>query len=282
MFEIKRGLRQGSPLSALLYILQAGPLAESFRKSKDIMGLRVATSEIRITSYADDTQIFVKNEQSIEEVNRLMEIYSNATGAKINHDKTHGILLGKMKCNVNIRWTKGPIMALGLPQGQTEELEHFWEKKKRKIHQKLELWSRRHLSLTGKVHLAKSLGISIITYAAGLKSFPENKMREINSDLWKFVWSGKSEPIKRTICSQKIEDGGISMPTLQNVVKTRQIMTIMRVISEGDEKWKEVPRRYFKMLDEQYGEEYFLLNAQMSCKEINSIEIPSFYKESLQ
>ncbi len=282
MFKIKRGLRQGSPLSALLYIIQAEPLAQAIRNAKQITGIQIANSEIRITSYADDTQIYVKDEKSITETNKIMDIYSQASGAKINHEKTQGILLAKMTSNLDISWTKGPVKALGVPQGQNEDLEHFWESKKQKVKKSLDLWSRRRLSLTGKVHLIRSVGISILTYAVGLKYIPERKVKEINSLLWNFLWDNKYEPVKRSICTQSRDNGGINMPDLQNLVKSRQIMIIKRLLTEDDAKWKEIPMQYIKSLDDAYDEEFFLLNANMPEEEIENCKLPPFYKECIK
>ncbi len=39
MFSLSRSVRQGVPLSAYLYIIQAEPLAETVRKYNDIRGI---------------------------------------------------------------------------------------------------------------------------------------------------------------------------------------------------------------------------------------------------
>ena len=124
--------------------------------------------------------------------------------------------------------------------------------------------------------------MSIITYPAGLKYMPEKNIKEINSDLWKFLWSGKSEPVKRTICAQTTDDGGIGMPDLAGVVKTRQIMTVNRILQEGDEKWKEIPNKYLKSLDGKYNEEYFLLNAYLPPEKLTELQMPVFYRECIR
>ena len=278
---VKRGLRQGSPLSSLLYILQAEPFAQSVRSSDKIMGIKLAEKEVKISSYADDTQIFVKNEQSIKEVHHLLDLYSKSSGAKINHKKTEGILLGNMKGENNIKWTKEQVKSLGIPQGLNENLEDYWEKIKQKIQRKLDMWKRRHLTMQGKVQVIKTIGIGSVTYAAGLKCIPEKKLKEINTILWNFVWNDKTEQVKRTICMENKENGGIGMPSINYVIQTRQIMMVKRIISDGKEKWKELPRKYLKTLDTEYNEEYFLLKAAIPKDMIDSINIPMFYKECI-
>ena len=48
--------------------------------------------EVKIGMFADDTQSYHRSEQSIKEVFKILQKYEKASGAKINHKKTIGIL----------------------------------------------------------------------------------------------------------------------------------------------------------------------------------------------
>ena len=54
-FLKSRGVRQGCPLSAYIFVLAAETLAINIRKNKTIQGITVNNAEIKITQYADDT-----------------------------------------------------------------------------------------------------------------------------------------------------------------------------------------------------------------------------------
>ncbi len=280
--NINRGLRQGSPLSSLLYIIQAEPLAEMIRHTKEVKGISIEGREVKMTAYADDTQFYISNKQSKTELEKILNLYSQASGAKINDEKTEGILLNNMPKIDGIEWKRGPVKALGVPQGHVEDLCQFWDRILQKVRKRLELWTKRYLTLKGKVYVIKSMAISTVTYVAGLKVTPEKKLKEIEIELWKYLWDGKTEAVKREICMNKVEDGGLGMPSLRNIVRTRQIMLIQRVMSEGDHTWKLLPRKYFKTLDAEYGENYFLLNAVVPHEIIDSLSIPEFYKQCIK
>ena len=64
-FPIERGVRQGCPLSALLYILVAEVLGIEVRLNKNIKGYKYGNNEHKILQYADDTNICVTDFQSI-------------------------------------------------------------------------------------------------------------------------------------------------------------------------------------------------------------------------
>ena len=65
-FNLSRGIRQGDSLSALLYIIQAEPLAEYFRRSNEAKGIEIldqnnVTHELKGCQYVDDANNFINN-----------------------------------------------------------------------------------------------------------------------------------------------------------------------------------------------------------------------------
>ena len=61
-FPISRSMRQGCAIASYLYIIQAEPLVETIRGSNEIEGIYLdsenKSNEIRIASFADDSQLF--------------------------------------------------------------------------------------------------------------------------------------------------------------------------------------------------------------------------------
>ena len=64
-FNLERGVRQGCPLSGKLFVLGIEILALAIKKNPQIKGIRVGAQEIKITQYADDTTVFLKNPESM-------------------------------------------------------------------------------------------------------------------------------------------------------------------------------------------------------------------------
>ena len=64
LFEIKRGVRQGDPLSPYLFIIALEILNISIRENKEIIGIKVGNEEIKLNIFADDLTTFVKSTRS--------------------------------------------------------------------------------------------------------------------------------------------------------------------------------------------------------------------------
>ena len=66
-FDIKRGVRQGCPLSMIFYVIFQEPLYKAINMSNKIIPPLLPCKQIKNTGYADDTSIFVKNYEGFVE-----------------------------------------------------------------------------------------------------------------------------------------------------------------------------------------------------------------------
>ena len=86
-FSLLQGIRQGDPLSCLLFNFSIEPLAMRLRKQ--LSGFSVhGLPPLRIMFYADDLNLFLSPCDSIPDVVHCLDSTSYAIGSKFNHDKT--------------------------------------------------------------------------------------------------------------------------------------------------------------------------------------------------
>ena len=65
-FKIKSGVRQGCPLSALLFLIAAETLTIALKNNQNIEGIKIGQNTFKVTQLADDTTLFLKNLNSLK------------------------------------------------------------------------------------------------------------------------------------------------------------------------------------------------------------------------
>ena len=205
-----RGIRQGDPLSPYLFILcsevLSGLCLKAQREGK-LQGIRVATECPRVNHllFADDTMFFCRtNKKSVKALKEILLLYEQASGRKINKDKS-AITFSKLaplelrdrvKNELLIEKEGGVGKYLGLP-------EHFGRKKKDlfsgvvdKIRQKACSLSTKRLSVAGKLVMLKSILAAMPTHTMSCFKLPMSMVKRIQSALTRFWWDSKPDERK--------------------------------------------------------------------------------------
>ena len=87
---LNRGVRQGCPLSALLYVLVIEVFAIQLRLNPNIVGFKIEGEKIVSAHYMDDATIIIKQNRCFKEVIKEIQQYEEASGAKVNYKKPKG------------------------------------------------------------------------------------------------------------------------------------------------------------------------------------------------
>ena len=178
-FTITRGIRQGCPISALLFILVVEIMAIHIRGNNNIRGISTEDGSITITQLADDTTLFLEDIESLKEVLDFMSTFHQSSGLKLNKGKSEAMWIGsKADCMLKplgLRWPSTPIKCLGIYCHSDLERatgDNFVERVK-KLKNVLNMWSQRKISLKGKVAVIRSLALPQILYVASVLYTPK-------------------------------------------------------------------------------------------------------------
>ena len=283
-FTLERGVRQGCPLSGLLFVIGIEVLANAIRNKNTIKGIKVGEKEIKTSLYADDTTVFVRDLDSILELLALLNQFRNLSGLEINATKTEGMWLGSWKNNLEtpfgFRWPRDPIKALGIffsyDSSKTTEL-NFTEKI-RNLEKTLNSWKRRNLTLLGKINIVKTLGLSKLIYNTSVLVIPEQLIKEINSIIFNFIWDEKPPKIKKSTIIGERKHGGLKMTDFNILNKALKVAWIPRIKSESVASWKIIPNAIL----ERYGGLHFLTICNYDIDTLQVGNLPPFYVEVLK
>ena len=167
-FFLQRGVRQGCPLSGMLFVIAIELLAQSIRHSDIIKGIKIqANQEVKLTQYADDTTALLADVQSVANLFELLTKFESCSGLKINQSKSEMLWLGSLSHRndaiCNLRLSHEPVYALGVHFSYNHETavkkKNFLEKLET-LKKTLNMWSQRDISLQGRINIVKTLALS--------------------------------------------------------------------------------------------------------------------------
>ena len=234
-FSCSRGVRQGDPLSPLLFCLAEEVISRSTTKLvregklKLILGSRNNPVPSHIL-YADDIMLFCKASNSnIQALTNLFQKYAQISGQFVNPQKSF-IYAGSINHHrlLNIATSTGfnigslPFTYLGVPifrgKPKTIHLQPYVDK----VKTKLSSWKASLLSIAGRVQLVKSVAQSILLHCVSIYSWPVKLIKDVERWMRNFIWSGDVNQRKlvtvpwKKVCSP-LNEGGLGIRSLSSI-----------------------------------------------------------------
>ena len=117
-FKPSRGVRQGCPLSPYLFVLSVELLLNKIRQDPNIKGVKIFGNEIKVSQFADDTNLLCADLTSVENALRTVGEFGELAGLRLNIQKSKGIWLGKWEKNklnpLQLKRLRTPVRILGI------------------------------------------------------------------------------------------------------------------------------------------------------------------------
>ena len=242
-FNPTRGVRQGCPLSPLLYVLSIEVLAECIRASPQIQGVTIPHSVegYKCSGYADDTTVAVTTERSIEETFSVYSTYERASGAKLNRGKSKAMWAGSWKDRTDtpygLQWVK-QLPLLGATFSVGDYTTPTWEPVVSSLETRLASWSGRQLSFQGKAVVINTLGLSQFYHLCHVFPIPGWAGKRIDKAVWTFFWSGKRDLVARTTVTLPKAQGGFGVVNFRQKAEAFALQWLKRFFVSSDGRWK--------------------------------------------
>lgn len=285
-FKLTRSIRQGCPLSALLYSLVAEALGLAITEEKEIRG--IDTEENRelqkVYQYADDTTIIVQDVASVVKAMDIIEKYCKGSGAKINKQKTVIMSIGKIEKIQKFYPFKEQesLKILGVRIGKNEKMvrDLMWEEVVGEMERVLNYWKQRDLTLRGKVLVINALMLAKMWYVLGVIPMPMGISKRLKKDVLNFLWGSKPSKISYNTLIGAIEEGGLGLQDPELKKKSFRVKTVKTFLNEENKaEWKILMRMFLNKCGHmKIGPD--ILWMKLKPKMITGI--PEFYKEVLE
>ena len=188
---LKRGVRQGCPLSSLLYVLVIEVLALQFRANPNIVGFKVGGEKIVSVHYMDDATIIIKQNRCFKEVIKELNEYEDASGAKVNYDKSHGLWTGSWKGRrvspMDIKWTSKNVENLGVFFGNENPAIDTFNTILPSFTKRLNFWKQFKLTQIGKTRVVEIFLASKLIYATRFYPIPQDIQKTMQTAIYSYI-----------------------------------------------------------------------------------------------
>ncbi|CAH2329460.1 Hypothetical predicted protein [Pelobates cultripes] len=175
-FRIRSGVRQGCPLSPLLYVFAVDPFIRRV-EAGTLQGVaRAPERPLRVVAYADDISIVVSNTREATEVDDLILAYSAASASRVNRDKSVVFWCGKegdqFPLPDGFPRAQPEIKILGVVFGPGDLALRNWTERLAIASSKVEESHRWKLTFRERVNLIKTYVLTVFGYVSNIFLLP--------------------------------------------------------------------------------------------------------------
>ena len=272
---LDQGVPQGDVISPYVFILMVEILLLKINYTKNLTGITFATTESKSETFADDTTIFLtRTKTNLRNCTKYIQAFHQISGLACNIDKTVVIPIGPNNdklyviCpGLGMKWDDSFTILGFTIDSQLKKLDINFENIKEKIAGQIKTWTPYHLSLRGRITIAKSKLTPQLTYIATVLDIDPKILNTIQDMINAFVLGiklGGRHWISKDLLYAPTKNGGFGIINLHHFTQAIKCSWIKRYcIDNLDDHWADLLDKHFNITRESrtsilaYGPERF-------------------------
>lgn len=232
--DIVRSIRQGCPLSMLLYIISLEPALRAI--AHNAAGLRIDGYRVTVGAYADDVNVLVRDIPDIDTVTTILDTFQQASGAIVNDRKTKILWLGDSPPSQHIRpyTTCESLTILGLVCNRSIEvtLNETWSRLLGKIRFLFIQLYKKELNIYQKVHLINVYALSKLWYISQVLPISKLVCARLTQFIGWFLWRGHIFRVSRQQVTLPRQAGGLGLVCIETKVRALLFKNMIQTLTQ--------------------------------------------------
>lgn len=233
--EISQGVRQGCPLSPVLFVLSLEPFLQQVRRDTLIRGLPLpGSASAVVNAYADDITVYVQDCDSLRRVWRIFDAYAAISGAALNFNKCHGISLGQLALWPSEITRKPTVKILGVWFNANGASRKTWSNIYHAMEAEVEKLERFQVPLFERRHFAHSVLCGPAWYVARTIPPPRKTALRLQRLLTEFFWNHKTALVAAPVLSLARDQGGVSYPRIRTQARVLAVKGVLQILDDEE------------------------------------------------
>ena len=245
-FDIQRGVRQGCPLSALLYALTSEVLAIELRKNRNIKGYIFNGQEFKLCQYADDLMTAITDIASLGEIFDVLRKFELATNAKLNKTKTEALWVGgwrnRLDTPYGIKWKNDYVNFLGVYVGnmttrtEREIISNInFDEIGDKIEKKIAFWKKSGISVKGKIRIINTFILHKVFYRLECVDMLRDRKTSLERKIRGLIWEDRKVcRVNFNVLFLSYEKGGLQLFDIETRCNAMRIKWVAKLLKKDN------------------------------------------------
>ena len=257
-YLITRGVRQGDPLSCLLFDLTIEPLAQTIRRADELRGIPIPgrRDSLKIKLFADDTTVYMSENDDMADLQRVLNQWCAVSGAKFNIEKTEIIPIGNEDQRREIRdsgrlseWGQAlpqgtriakegePVRILGAWLGNGVDQTTTWAPIMENCSKRLQRWNAGRHSLEGRRLIIQMQIAGVTQYLTMVQGMLSEMETELNRQIRRFTWNHeKADTVNQAQMYAPHGRGGKKILDIEARNKAIHLMWLKTYLNLGEDR----------------------------------------------
>lgn len=235
-FRVLSGVRQGCPLSPLLFVLAIDPFLRGLERDRNITGLPLpGNGSWKVLAYADDVLVFLRHSCDIASVFRVFSRYAALSGALLNVQKSHLLPVGNFvvpgQCDVPVC---SSCRILGIPFGCDGVSATAWSGVVSAVKELIKQAELFDFSYKERAYIIRAKFCAKIWHLGQVQPPSQLIARKLHTLLYCFFWKNRAAVLNRSTLQLSPRSGGWSLPDVVVMCRCMCLKALLKTLRETD------------------------------------------------